>query len=258
MMKIIKISIFMCLISMPLFSITLDEILQGFEDVTRIPNLQATIKVQMISQSGDVREIEAEAYQKMDGESQNNRLFVFNYPPTVRDTGLLIHSFYDGRDSNMWLYLPAIGRIKRIALESSGGGYFMGSDFTYQDLISKNAEGFIYERLDDQVVDGYDCYVLEVHGVSREKQQEVGYSRYISYHRKDSFLLQRQEYYDLSGELLKIYTVQESTDFDNFVYPSKISMENVQSNHRSIIEATNLTIGDIPDRYFSQRYLQNH
>ena len=70
-----------------------------------------------------------------------SRLFTFDYPPSVRNTKLLINSFYDGSENKMWIYLPIVKKVKRISLSSSGGGYFMGSDFSYSDFISKINNG---------------------------------------------------------------------------------------------------------------------
>lgn len=245
------------MLSLQLQAISVDQILQGFARTLMIPNITGTLQVKMISQNGDVREIEADAYQKLVDDSQMNRLFIFKFPPTVRDTGLLVESFYDGRENNMWIYLPAVRRIKRIALESSGGGYFMGSDFTYQDLISSGFGNYNYTIVDENaVVDGIPCYKVVQEGKTREGKQEFGYDKVFNYYRKDDFFMIKREYYDLTGELLKIYQVFDFISFDGYVYPTDISMTNVQTNHRSEIHADGINFDSIPERYFTTRYLQ--
>lgn len=238
-------------------AITVEEILSNFDETLLLPNIQGSFHVQMISQNGDVREIEARAYQKLMDDNQMNRLFLFDFPPTVRDTGLLLHSFFDGRDNNMWIYLPAIRRVKRIALENSGGGYFMGSDFTYRDLIRKS-EGYLeYELTGEGEANGHDCYVVRVTPSSIERQQEMGYSYAINYYRKSDFLLYRVEYFDLAEEYLKAYQVHDELIMGQYIYPTHVTMENFQTGHRSIIQVTDFTTEEIPDRFFTTRYLQN-
>jgi len=258
MRKICAVVLLFC--GMQLFAAdpTVKEILDNFDKVLGIPTIQGSFKIQLISRNGDVREIQARAYQKLIGTTQDNRLFIFDFPPTVRGTSLLLHSFYDGRPNNMWIYLPAVKRVRRIALESSGGGYFMGSDFTYRDLIYNDYNQMKVDRLPDAVRSGVDSYALKVTGETPQIRQEHGYAYIISYYRKDNFFLHYREYYDFNEELLKIYEVHDYLEFGKFIYPTNVSMTNVQSKHKSILLVENVSTDNIPDEYFTTRYMQNN
>jgi len=250
--------LFACGMQLFAADLTVKEILDRFDKTLGVPTIQGSFKVQLISRNGDVREIQARAYQKLIGAAQNNRLFIFDFPPTVRGTSLLLHSFFDGRPNNMWIYLPAVKRVRRIALESSGGGYFMGSDFTYRDLINNDNNKMKFDRLPDAVRGGVDSYALKVSGETPQIQQEHGYSYIISYYRKDNCFLHAREYFDFNGELLKVYTVQKYLEFGPYIYPTEITMENVQSRHKSVLLVENASTEDIPDEYFTTRYMQNN
>ena len=65
------------------------------------------------------------------------------------------------------------------------------------------------------------------------------------------------DYYDLAGELLKQYRVLRVEELSGYKFPSRVIMKNIQNGHSSIIEFTQLVVEDIPDRYFTQYYLQN-
>lgn len=236
----------------------IEQILSEFDRALSIPSIQGTFTVKLISKNGDVRENEARAYQKLVSATQNNRLFVFDFPPRVRGTALLLHSYFDGRPNNMWIYLPAIRRVKRIALESSGGGYFMGSDFTYRDLINNDASEMEFEKLDDKVMNGVDSYLIKSWGNTPEIRQELGYSFIVSYYNKENSVLFRREYYDFNDELLKVYEVGDFYISGPYHYPTKITMTNVQTDHKSVIEVTEVSTEEIPDRYFTTRFLQNN
>ena len=256
-MKKISLLLLLTAILLPAGAITVDELMDNFLKTLNVPSIQGEFNVSLISQKGDVREIKARVYQKNIGDEQNNRLFLFDFPATVRGTGLLMHSYFDERENNMWIYLPAVRRIKRIALESSGGGYFMGSDFTYRDLISDDLKDLNFEMLEDATIDGVDCYAVKSWGKTNEVQQDIGYSYTLSYHRKDNYMLHRREYYDFNGDLLKVYEAEGFLVFGPTIYPSKVSMTNVQSGHKSVIEVSNASTDEIPDSYFTTRYLQN-
>ena len=66
-------------------------------------------------------------------------------------------------------------------------------------------------------------------------------------------------YYDLAGDLLKEFTVNEIRQIGNYLYPSNVKMENLQTEHTSEIIFDKLGVpDDISDEYFTLRYLQNH
>lgn len=237
---------------------SVEQILGEFDTALSIPTIQGTFSVKLISKNGDVREIKAHAYQKFVGKSQINRLFLFDFPPRVRGTGLLLHSYYDGRDNNMWIYLPTVKRVKRIALESSGGGYFMGSDFTYRDLINNDNNNLKFELLEEKTVNDVESYVVKAQGKSDEICQDLGYSYFISYYTKENSILHRREYFDFNQKLLKVYEVQDFYVSGKYHYPTKILMTNVQTEHKSVIEVTDVSIEEIPDSSFTVRSLQNN
>ena len=234
-----------------------DKIMSDFIHSLSFPNLSGSLKVKMISKKGDVREIEAKAYQKVIDEDQTNILFLFDFPPTVRDTGLLLHTYFNGEDSNMWIYLPAVKRIKRIALEQSGGGYFMGSDFTYADFIMKTQEDYQREYLGEEILDGHPCYVIKDWANDLEQRQKMGYSYMINYYSQSDHYLFGRDYYDLSENLLKTYRVGEILKRGESIYPTKITMHNVQSDHRSVLEFSDFNMDEIPENIFTTRYLRN-
>lgn len=256
-MKKIIYLLMLLLMVLPIYAKTLQEILDESAHRTLIPSIQGRFLVNMESVNGDVRYIEAVAYQETDENGVMRRLFVFENPPTVRGTGLLIHSSNTEEENNMWIYLPAVRRVKRIALESSGGGYFMGSDFTYRDLIGTEEEGFEKSLVDEVEIEGVEYYVIRSNGVTLEKQQEEGYAYTLNYYRKSDSFLVIKEYFDLAGDYLKIYKVEDEIQFGPYIYPNLVSMENVQTGHRSDITLVDITTDDIPDRYFTTRNLQS-
>ncbi len=238
------------------YSITTEEILARYSATAHIPNLTASLEVKLISANGDLREIKAAAYQKIINKNLVSRLFIFNYPPSVRNTGFLINSFMNGDENVMWIYLPAVKRVKRISLSTSGGGYFMGSDFSYSDFISKSDLDYSYEYKGEGQLDGTDIYKVKEYGNTLKQRQDSKVSYMIDYFRKKDFIMFGRDFYDLSGELVKEYRVKEVLVLGQYIYPTVIEMKNVQTGHRSVIKMTNVSTEEIPDRFFTTRYLQ--
>jgi len=78
----------------------------------------------------------------------------------IRDTALLTYD-YDGtaRDDDQWLYLPALKKVRRIS-SSDRGDYFMGTDFTFEDIKqTPELEDYNWTLLGSETVDGHDCWV---------------------------------------------------------------------------------------------------
>ena len=155
--------------------ITIDEIHERYKATILIPRITATLTVKLISAKGEVREIQAKAYQKSETstESEATRLFLFEYPPSIRNSGILLQSYANTDENVMWMYLPAVKRVKRIALATSGGGYFMGSDFSYNDFIPKSRDDFTHEYLGEMMIDGTVCYEIKENAISQKQRQDL-------------------------------------------------------------------------------------
>ena len=238
-------------------AIDVQELLEASDQVMHPENLQGTFRMVLISPQGNQRTMEVMAYQWRRSETREDRLFIFTHPPSVEGTGLLVHSYND-EDDRMWIYLPAVDMLKRVNLSSSGGGYFMGSDFTYSDLISGSREEFDYELLGEAEIDGEACYLVSKQGQSRAAQRASGYSLEEHYIRKSDLVAIRIVFYDLAGDLLKELRVQEVQIIGPYRYPSDVIMENMQTGHRSEIVFGDIQVPEtIPEEYFTHRYLQN-
>ena len=217
-------------------------------------NLSGSFTLTINSPNGDQRVIRADAYQKQRGAEREDRLFLFTYPPNVRGTALLIHSNVENGEDSMWMYLPALDRVKRVDLGSAGGGYFLGSDFTFRDLVSRDRIEYVHALLpaDDDV-----HYLVEVRGRTPELQRTFGYSREEHIIRKDNFRRERVRFYDLAGDLLKELVVDETHAAAGYAFPSLVRMLNHQTGHVSEIVFEGLSFSsEIPDRFFSQRSLR--
>jgi len=251
--------VFILLSILPAYSQDVDEILDRSDAVIHPQNLQGSFTMTLSSRTGDTRVTRVMAYQKKVSENREDRLFLFTYPPSVKGTGLLVNSYFDLEDDRMWIYLPAVGKIKRVNLSTAGGGYFMGSDFTYSDLISAGREEFQYEMLGDAQVDGEECYVIRRTGETKKIQRKYGYSRDDHFVRKSDYVPIKIVFYDLAGDLLKELSVKAVEVIGPYRYPSHVIMKNKQTGHASEIVFEDIeSPEDISDEYFTHRYLQNY
>ena len=130
-------------------------------------------------------------------------LVLFDAPADQRGTALLTHS-RAGAEDEQWLYLPALGRVKRIA----GGhrsGPFVGSEFAFEDLTEQQLGRYTYRWLDVQRQDGAPCDRVERIPVDPDS----GYARQVAWYDQDERRLRRIDFFDRRGGALKTYVASD-------------------------------------------------
>lgn len=127
-------------------------------------------------------------------------VIVFDRPRDIKGTALLTFAKKVG-DDDQWLYLPAVKRVKRIS-SSNKSGSFVGSEFAYEDLTSQEVEKYDYKYIKDEAINGLDCFVNERYPL----YENSGYTRQVTWLDKAEYRVQKVDFYDRKGALLKTLT----------------------------------------------------
>lgn len=156
------------------------------------------------------------------GGGERWSLMRFFTPADVKDTGLLTMD-YAGDESDQWLYLPALDRVRRIS-SSRRGGRFVGSDFFYEDLRDREPDMDTHRLLGKGKVGKITCEILESKPVDPDNST---YSKRVSWIHLKTLTPLRVDYYKkgrkkpvkrlLARRLKKIqgyWTVLQSTMYD--------------------------------------------
>ena len=117
---------------------------------------EGDLTMSLFNSRGDKRVREIKQYLKEFGDMEKKIVF-FVSPADVRNTSFMNWS-YDkvAKDDDQWIYLPALKKVKRISSDSKSD-YFMGSDFTYDDLGDRHPSSDTHKLLREETVDGEDC-----------------------------------------------------------------------------------------------------
>ena len=152
-----------------------------------------------------------------------------------------------------WLYLPAMKKTRRISGSSAKTDYFMGSDFTYDDMGSRNVDEDTHSLVGEENIDDNDCWIVE----SVSKDIRDIYSKKTSWIRKDCLIPVKVEYYDKLGKLHRIFEQSKIQKVDGFWIALEMNMENVQTSHKTrlIIENPKFNI-DINEKLFTVSKLE--
>ncbi|WP_444997188.1 outer membrane lipoprotein-sorting protein [Aliikangiella sp. IMCC44359] len=142
---------------------------------------------------------------KRENERGSLRLFRFVEPVDVSGVSFLIHE--NGADSDdIWMYLPSLSKTRRI-LSSSKHDSFMGSDFSYADLMSARTEEYKHEFINDTECMPIDinesCFIVQSTVLSEDNVRSLGYQKLITYVSSQSFLPYRIRYFNKKNEELK-------------------------------------------------------
>ncbi len=257
-MKINKLHILvLSLILLPAIMLSGTE-LTGLQIVEKVYNRdtgndsKGNLTMTLINSRGDERVRKIKQFVKDFGKVEKKIMF-FLSPADVRNTSFVNWSYTEeGKDDDQWIYLPALKKIKRIS-SSSKSDYFMGSDFTYDDLGDRKPESDTHKLLREEKLDGELCYVVE----STPKDEEYMYSRTVTWIIKDKWIGLKKEFYDEDEELLKILRVKKFDKIKGLWIILSSEMVNVQKKHTTKMELAEVKINTgIPDRQFTERMMK--
>lgn len=211
-------------------------------------DMQGNLTMILENSSGEQRVRSLKQFIKDEGKVEKKIMF-FLSPADVRNTSFMNWSYTDGSNDDQWIYLPALRRTRRISSDSKSD-YFMGSDFTYDDLGDRHVNEDSHKLLREETINDKACYVVE----STPKEDDYMYSKTISWVMKDNFLGIKREFYDEKGKLLKTLSINNYDKIDGFWTILGTEMHNVQRNHKTIMKFENVEYNKgIPNSKFTER-----
>ncbi|MDP8238059.1 MAG: outer membrane lipoprotein-sorting protein [Candidatus Hatepunaea meridiana] len=194
-------------------------------------DIKTTLHMTLINKRGRKRERTIVSYSKEYGKDTKS-IMQFMKPADVKGVGFLSWEYDDQtKNDDRWLYLPALKKVRRIA-GSSKNDYFMGTDFTYDDMGDRSVDEDEHTLLREEEIDGIKCWVVE----SVPKSDDDMYSKTIKWIRQDALIAHKVEYYDRQGALLKTLTTQDVRKHQGYWTILRMEMNNIQENHRTILE----------------------
>lgn len=235
-----------------------DEIMQKNLLSTKVADSTTHSTFRLINASGQERVRETDGSTKLiAGSTDNQRLVNFLSPSDVRGTKTLLIEHSSAED-DIWIYLPAMKKVRRL-VASNKKDSFVGTDFSYGDVIGHKVEDWNHKVLREEKMDGRDCYVVESTPKRSEVTENTGYTKRISWVDKESYIALRAEIYDQNGELLKKTSAQDVHKVDvskDRYQPMKLLCENVQTGHKTVIEFSNFKADvGVGDDVFTTRSL---
>ncbi len=243
MKKIISLFIF----SHILFGLTGIELAQKVENRISPNDMKSTMTMVLTNKKGKTRTSSIRSYSKDDNKKQ---ILWFLSPADDKGVSYLKIE-HENKSDDMKLWLPNFKKIRRISSRKKSES-FMGSDMSYEDMTSREISEYTYKIINNETINGIDCYVLE----SIPEGIKTEYSKHVSWISKDNYLALKEESFDKSGNLLKEKAIEYQLIKD-FHIMKKLFVKNVQKNHQTVLEFENIEINTgIEDKLFHEKNLK--
>lgn len=214
-------------------------------------------KMTLIDRAGNAEERELRRYVREDEDGEFKYLVVFHSPAGVKGVAVLTWQHAD-KDDDQWLYLPAYKKkMKRIA---KGGrkNYFMGTDYTFEDLVSESVDKFVYERKPDETIDDVAYFVVDIRPKDKKVARASAYGSRRIWVRQDMMLATITEYFDKRDKLIKRQTLSEIENVTGDVWRANLAkMENLAESHTTEIRVSERRLEEkaVPAENFRQRFV---
>ncbi|MDH5232694.1 MAG: outer membrane lipoprotein-sorting protein [Gammaproteobacteria bacterium] len=222
-------------------------------------NQTSNMQMILIDKKGRQRIRDISSFRKDKGKDTQSIIF-FRSPADVKNTGFLTYDYDDeSKDDDQWLYLPALKKSKRIAASDKSGS-FMGSDFNYSDMTSRNLNDFDFQLKKEMEVDGHAVWVIESTPRSKDVIEETGYKKSMAFVRKDNYFVIRAINWEEKGGKMKYFEVKDLKQIDGIWTPLEMQMTSKQGKqtlHKTILKFSNIKFNQtLDDNMFSLRQLE--
>ncbi len=198
----------------------------------------------LIDKDGNEKERELKIWTRHYADKDDWSLLKFVTPAEIRNLGFLSLA-----DDQMYLYLPAFDRVRRIASHARKES-FAGSDLSNDDLSTGKYTAHYSAEISSET-DGQ--YVLEL---KRKPGSDRIYPRVVAWIDKSEFTSSKMELYDDQDKLWKINEVVNEK-IQNYWTPVQIRMKDVQKDHTTIMKITKIEYDtDLDDSVFTKRFLK--
>jgi len=180
-------------------------------------------------------------------------------PSAEKGIGFLQYDYEDQeKDSDQWMYLSALGKVKRIISGKSDEpktGSLFGSEISYEDVEITHIDDFTYTLTKEEKYTGRDCWVIESLP-KPEHARKSNYSKSIQWIDKERLISLRVLLYDRRGRALKQMTQSDLVLHDGIWIAKKLNMNNVQTKRITTMKLDNISINlKLDDSVFTQRTL---
>ncbi|MFQ3199202.1 MAG: putative RND superfamily exporter protein [Paraglaciecola sp.] len=216
------------------------------------------LSMNMVDRRGKERQRETLNFRKYYGQEKRTVLF-YQSPKNVKDTGFLTYDYPDAdKDDDQWLYLPALRKARRISA-SDRGDYFLGTDFTYEDIKKEGKfelSDYHFKTLKIGSFSGKEVLLLEAIPVDEETAKELGHSKVLAWVDTSNWIVLKSQSWDINHNELKTTVMSDIRKVDGIWTRHNIMVDNHKTGHHTEFSFSQVDYNtEVKDRVFTRQAL---
>ena len=217
------------------------QIVQESQNRTRAKSQQYEGTLRVIDTKGKVTD-KRWTYERIGSHGTSKAVLRFTEPPEVRGVALLIVNHPD-RASDQWMWIPEIGRERRVALQDRSTRFF-GTDFTFEDLEERDVDQYTYRLIGEE----QGAWKIE-----SKPEKSSQYTHSYVWIRKSDYAFARIENYKAS-QLVRELDYSEIRMVEGIPTAHKLEMHDIGRNSRTVLvtEKLRYNVAIAEDRFTLQ------
>lgn len=233
---------------------TAESIIRRARSNIEIQSIGTRAKMEVQKGGVTLNQLVIDQYTVKDRKKGQRTFMEFKAPANVKGTRFLMISNENG-SVDQRIYLPHLGKVRRITGTTEGTQSFMGTDFSYNDMayMERDPNLDTYKKEADEVYQGVPCYVIE----ATPKDTDSEYSKTRIWIQKDTNNFVRTELYNRSGSLVKVIEISDYKMIQGINTPMTTKLTTLSTDTATIIHILKMKYNmKIPNKVFTPRYLE--
>lgn len=229
--------------------------------LSRLSSCDFAVKNKQVSCTEEPRVKVIESLSRQLGETKKDSqsISIILEPARERGIGMLTYSYDDSnKDTESWLYLSALGKVKRMA---SGSGEdqepvsLFGSEFTTEDMENGKTDEYDYKILQEGEYQDTQVWVIEAKP-KPVRLRKTHYSKLILWIDKTRFVPLKIQSYDRNQNLYKRILFQSYEQLSGHWISRDMTIYNMIINRLSRMETEKIALNvPVVDEFLTQRSL---
>jgi hypothetical protein len=194
----------------------------------------------------------------VDGKDSRSIAIILE-PIGEKGIGMLTYDYDDPeKDADTWLFLSALGKVKRVissSEDSDESGSFFGTEFSIEDMESWKIDDYQFKLLKEGTYRRRPVWVIESIPTPK-RARKTRYGKSVTWIDQERYITLKLNLYNRHGKPYKQLTMRDIRLIDNVWVTLKLTMNNLitrRATHMEILEvAFNVSV---PDNFLTQRSL---
>ncbi len=259
-------------LSFPVFAQSAKEIVKEVDRVsresftssvqkTKLSTCKYLIKKKRMRCSEKPRVKVIESIQKDTGKNNEDSraVSIILEPVSDRGIGMLSYDYDDpDRDADTWLYLSALGKVKRMISSSENSdesGSFFGTEFSIEDMESDKIEDYTYRILKEGTYIKRPVWIIESIPTAK-RARKTRYGKAITWIDKERYISLKVNLYNRHGKLYKQLTMRKIERIDNVWVARRMMMNNLSTRRVTNMQTVSVAFDmEVHDEFLTQRTL---